>query len=314
LFETPYLEAQVNMPLFGLLGGLIFLSQRVRVLHFFKLNKARRGILVWCVVLVFFYSVFVVNPSLLSAIPFARYLQYSYRLISYVNMSVVMTLFVFFKIMGKKLTKVSHTSIDIVIAGCLTLGFVNVGIKAQHGQIMMRSRNTTQVVLGNFGFQNVATQRNPLLMPDTFNYSCTAYTFPPKLDPRQIANLNSTMNSTMNSMSLGFPIQDGREFGETGDLNFTLLEPGPSKFRVHAFPWNILVVDGKRIITSDLSFDTNHVYLPLEAGSHSVQYEFCPDLMYRVLSVVSATLLLIWSSAIFGVMGFQGWRRIRSFL
>jgi hypothetical protein len=67
---------------------------------------------------------------------------------------------------------------------------------------------------------------------------------------------------------------------------------------VHAFPWNVLTVDGQRVPHEETLRDNLKLATWVGPGEHVMGYKFRPDRTWSVMRVLSLILLAAWTFAV----------------
>lgn len=203
--STPYLDAQIAVPL-----ALFTVTVLSVVRHYQSRTTLVPFIAAGLILLV------SAVPSIGFVIPAIATVQFPYRLINYVDLLLLVTIFVAFSLMrANDYAALTRPRLRSILTICLTLSAVSVSIKYEHGFAIARP----DVLPGTQFFKN----RDGLLdLPGEF-YGVSDY-----IDPVGTGPLQS---------STALPVSGGAAFGEvgTGTGNVTDIE---------AFAWNRVVVKG----------------------------------------------------------------------
>jgi hypothetical protein len=267
--STPYLEAQVNVP-------LLILAIAATV------NSWKRPIR-WPVfgswVLFLILSWMSVNHRLLNLLP-KPYLmiQFAYRMVTYINLATFAA-FVF------ALNPKRNPSRDLsaaLISFCVALSFAGVWVKSVHG---ITNRNMG----GPSGlFLSEKARKELVHMPHYF-YGDWAYATP-------ALSKMLTPDELTHSQEHPFEVGDQADFGVVRPLVLDQKSPSWIRTQVQIFPWNEIRVDGKMVPIQELrvwsrfnqgkpyhGYYYTAVWVP--QGRHSVTYQFAPDSIWTEMSI-----------------------------
>jgi hypothetical protein len=95
----------------------------------------------------------------------------------------------------------------------------------------------------------------------------------------------------------------GSQFGNVAPVKVELQTPTVIVTNVQPFPWNQIIVNGRRKKSSELlarTFDWTApgtalvLAVPLEAGEYTIEYRFRPAKAWSVLEGISFGILVIW--------------------
>ena len=100
----------------------------------------------------------------------------------------------------------------------------------------------------------------------------------------------------------------------------SLQQPTLITTQIEAFPWNDLIVDGRRLeppelgINRDADHDDPAYACVLPPGNHVLSYEFNPSPWLGVLRTASFSLGLVWGLAVIGfalleIPWIKNWRK-----
>jgi hypothetical protein len=235
------------------------------------INRAGAGLAAACLLLFGGLLFLSVNPALGDRMPaFFRNLQFAYRLVSYLNLTLFMTVIGCLLALppGGAEKPLLRTG-NLVL--WLTLGLAAFGLvlKLQHGRI--RQSAAPQV-----------SGSRALNEPAGF-YGGDAY-----------AIAHAAAEPADAPASLQFAVNGGSEFGLLTEIKPTLAAPQTRQLRVQPFPWNDVRVNGQPIDTPDAINGPRGTRVTLAAGENIVSYAWRPDAAWRGLKILSGITLLAW--------------------
>jgi hypothetical protein len=273
--DTPYLDAQISLPLLAVLGltFAFYVSNR-------KNNKSRLADTIGWLALAMTAITFVVSvhPSLSGRFGgLFDMLQIPFRLVNYVNIGLLVSVIAFAVIRGE--ARPSKGSVGkTVLTACLAVAAVALIGKLLHAGAVMEP-------IGAAG------------LPPVPNWVWVAYNTGPAY---QTAN-----ETSQNTVNAAIPVAtEGVDFGIPGKLTVHLERPSLVVTNVQQFLWNRLVVDGEMLPlektlvvqkSSDAVLQGLAVELP--AGAHELGYAFEPPTIWHVLMPLSWAVLIAWAVA-----------------
>jgi hypothetical protein len=276
--STPYLDAQVNMPLLLLLAFMIGAgySRTCRVNgSVARLQSDRAGtILLWTSVALFAVAtVASLSAKVYGYAPGLRIIQFPYRMVTYQNLALLAATF------AQLLRIRCDTSTSqwcVVLTACLTLAATGVMVKFAHVFAVMKTVDQRMPYR-----VDPADPSEYLRMPRTF-YGPHAYTLnTPVRTPAQ-----------QNIGHVSFEVGKGTSFGVVQRRLVTVDAPTWVTTNVALSPWNEILIDGTRAVLH--TFDGVHAALRVPAGTHVAGARFAPDQTFVVLRRLSNSAFLLW--------------------
>lgn len=269
---TPFLDAQINMPLLflwvGLLGAYWMQLRRKNVsIGIIKDFKQFFIILISLLSFTFFtdWSVFGLMNSHYPQ--WFKIVQFSYRFISYQNLSILVGLVGVCSLIAKNSSPLFETkSVKSLLIGTSILALSSSIAKLNHGTAFPNSPG------------NYAENSNLLKLPKIFcldDYK-THYRYGsvPEADRKDIVRKE-------------FKVLSGDRFGMVEALELNLMKPTWVSFNAYLFPWTSLIVDGNRVPQAEVSHDGKSVYelptLKLNVGHHLIDVQIDLPPKYRIL-------------------------------
>jgi hypothetical protein len=305
------LDTQIFVP-----GCLLVLFLLALICVFKKWQRSaasRLFLLAGCgeLVLAGFFLLVSCQPALSASFKgFFDVLQFPYRLVNYVNLSLLLAILCFTRSIDWTLVW-SHPRL---VAGSKTIAVLAFGLS---GWGLLVELSHVNSVLGIVSEEGLITRA-----PTKFHHIPTADWLPrawtPTSDPIELPNteygeLDFTVNKGMGNTAplpslvesqVVLPVDGGKNFGSVGTVRLTLDEPTLVKTNVQAFPWNQLQMDGtpvrrEQLIAVDRKDFPVWVRQPFTGivvppGQHILAYEFRPGPIWRLLNTISWLILILW--------------------
>jgi hypothetical protein len=279
----PYLDAQISLPLLVFLVGAVILCCRRRTspdviaTFLFLLGVTAIGL----AALAFIVSV---CPSL-SGWFFGAFdiLQFPYRLVSYVNLNLLVALLAFLGL-AKHQSQRSLSGdrfVHLIAAGiAVTIGAGALVLKLTHA-------NATRFHVGP---QVSRTTDLPPSFYWQFDYDVV----------RGLRGCDAGENLTAAKL----PIGTGSDMGNVYPISLSLSIPQIVQTNILPFPWNQLLIDGVVVSPSDLlvcrskqfplCMHEEFLAVRVNPGLHRLEYLFQPDPIWVGLNSVSWLIFLLW--------------------
>jgi hypothetical protein len=295
--STPYLDAQINVPLLVLCAAVVW--RRLASLK----GRRRLALAVFLAVPVAYTAVALVLslwgrpyhwlPAVFTMV------QYGYRWVSFVNLGLlVVLLFALYQGRGFCTEAAGLRQRRIVLCAVLILAGAGVVVKLKHAHY---PRNNSP--------QAEACRYRAYLshLPHDF-YGYGDYTTPGRLPalarPEEVP---------------GVQLCDGQsDFGRTTAQTIVLREPGHVRTDMTVFPWNRFWVDGRPVPPAELRswtsprllpWSVERIAVPVPAGRHVIEHRFEPGRTWRGLRRMSSVVLLAWALVCCGA----AWRSLCRF-
>ena len=295
--EVPaaFLDAQVNIALLILiLGWLVIFAWRSRGAAFGAVRSTVLALLAFG-----FFTWLSLSPSSFDLLPsLARMIQIAYRLITYENLALLLAVFMLAEFVRRRADRSLFTGTPLAAAlliGCLGLAAVGVVIKWDHASKIMQVQGPSQLRT------KASERRRWVALPAGFN-GATAY-----VTPALFTALSPIERTRVQDVQ--FPIEVGDRFGRPKALMMDIPSERWLGTNVHAFPWNIITIDG--VAADQVRVDAWRLVVHVTEGTHAIRLRTVPDPIWRVLRVVSFAVLALWLAyAAYG--GVAAWRRRRA--
>jgi hypothetical protein len=284
----PFIDAQVNLPLFVLVTGAVCaVAARLGWWRRAGLALALAPAALVCVATL----MLSISPALTSWMPAALCkVQFAYRLVSVVNLSALLCLLIALPRAGQVTAGLERRRLGVPAAltsAVMTLAVVGLMVKLTHASVLPsptlpRSRPEVRDWTTHFQFATSA-----------------AY-----LTPHWLAPLPAEDHKRLSPVK--FEVDWDRCFGRPLPASVTLQRDGYCATRVMPFPWGRFWIDGKEVPPDRLRSyfaspagapPTNwdmRVAVPMSAGAHTISYDFVPDRTWRRLDRASTWLLAAW--------------------
>jgi hypothetical protein len=275
--STPYLDAQINIPLLLMLGFLTW--RRLRGLPRPQLFHA----LPWLMVPLMYFACSLalsLSSQLFDHLPsLCKMVQFPYRLITYINLAILVAIFVLHHVVRcpAGTSKPLLPAAPVFLSCVLTLSAVGVIEKMVHASVarMPWDHNLVELPMSMYGFWSFA-------------------------EPGMLAPLDTAAVPTQLGL---FALEPDRAFGEYRPRTVHLDQAGYVLTQVQLFPWNHLYVDGRAVPPEMLRSWRGTcrrvdygpcMAVPVPAGKHVIEYRLETNRRWIVLYRVSSTVLILW--------------------
>jgi len=290
---SPFLEAQMSLPLFLLGVGLIGFLRGERKTKLVSRNSRRAQFFCWTLGLgVFLLSTLPMGPVIARALGIKKVIgiaQIAYRLTTYINGFALVGVYLVLWELGKSGKKISAPFFWIVVSLAFWSGYQ----KVNHALIVRR-------------WVAPGSTRWLVHLPDTF-YSTDDYAITRGL-PTQIPPTNPR---------LYFPVSAEDSFGDVSALEVDL-KAGWYLTNVAPFPWSQIEIDGQRLSAHDMAvghadrlanastvFARQWMQVPsafmairMPPGKHRLTFQVVPLPFWVFLRALSGIFLIAWVSAV----------------
>lgn len=290
--STPFLDAPVNVYLLGILPFLLFVFYR----NSKNVELNRQGLCWFLYSFLVFGALFYcsVAPKSLNRLPsFFRYIQYSYRLVTYLNLSLIAAMFgLFYNYRDVEILKGDQARRDKgLVAVNFFLGMAVCGFFQKLVHV-----DAIQVRDGPNAIFYAAGSRDQLLKLPSSYYGLADYSIPDifqKLDePREHLN---------DSVPLVFQPQGGSNFGSIESLNAEVPENAWYQTNVLTFPWTKITLNGSILPDSEIRISNKErpynrlMTIRLNKGMNQlgVKFEIPAFMQYLRFSVAVYALVLM---------------------
>jgi len=279
--STPYLDAQVVLPLGILIAVFIYIRLRDKSVRF-RLGACPWALIGASVGMLMIALVLLVDPA--ASVRwggFFNILQYAYRLTSYVNLSILVVVIILAGRMNRANVR-SQQVINVCLAFCIAISFSALMLKlVQASAIIHKSTKVDGAAWAPLPF---GSGRHLIELPGSFA-SATDYTVVDGL-------AKDTVSGMVPVIPRYFNVLDGARFGQVEPLTVNLGQPTLVLLNIQPFPWNRISINGAVQLPSNLISDGRQEAVLLPAGSYLFKAVTHIDGMWKFLNILSWVLLL----------------------
>jgi hypothetical protein len=291
--STPYLDAQINLPLLILCGALVHLAWKQRQWRgqaLAALPLAYGGL---CLYLSLSATPYRFLPDVF------HHVQFAYRQVTYVNLAILLALFYFLK--ARSVSPASPEARLMVsptlLCFVLTLSAAGVAVKLTHatcGRLPSLFPMEVGAQAGSLRAlhptKTAEDRRRLTHLPSTF-YNPQGYTMP---------RCYSALSAVERARARSFPLEVECEEGRFGDCHAVVAmdTPGYALLPVGAFAWNEFLVDGEPVAREELRCIPSGwipTAVPVPAGTHTITYRLAPPPAWLWLRRLATGVLICWS-------------------
>ena len=274
---TPWLEAQMNMPLLILLAWKLFRMKR----RIWSLKLHEKIYIVYPIILFLLTTLMSFSPWIWQFIPtIYKNIQMSYRMVTYQNLSLVLGLVSVFSLQKRlvptRLFVVSKKTL-VVTTICLSISFVAALEKLLH----------SSAIMGDINFPSSDRSKEFLATGWTAGIKGYVLSSVPKIDEEFSQEL----------VFLPDPFKSGVKTVEEKRI-FTD-KPIWVKTNIQAFPWNKISDNSIEIPFTHFKQSGGMIVFHLDAGNHMINYNYSVNSFYVRLRMVSFTIITIWLATSF---------------
>jgi hypothetical protein len=281
----PYLDAQISLPLLVLLVGAVILGCRQRTCS----DSIARFLIplgVTAIGLAALAFILSVCPSM-SGWFFGAFdiLQFPYRLVSYVNLNLLVALLAFLGLARQRNQK--------MLSGDRYIYLISVGIAVIVGAaalvVKLTHANATRFHVG-------PEVRRTTDLPPSFYW---------QFDYDVVRWLH-WCEAGQDLKAAKFSVGSGNDIGNVYPISLSLSVPQIVQTNILPFAWNQLLIDASVVAKSDLLVSRSNqfplaehaefVAVRLNSGLHRLEYRFQPDALWVGLNWVSWIIFLVWLS------------------
>jgi hypothetical protein len=290
--STPFLDAQINMPLFLLLTGLVVFGKQANDTLSDQAARGRQG----AAKALFGTSLFLfcfASVLSLSDLPYYylpavfRLIQFPYRVVTYQNLALLAAALSWIAVARVRFP-LREVKLAFLVA-CLTLAATSTLVKFSHARIISEA----SVTQSNFYDLNPIDPSKFLSMPKFF-YGLDSYTVQLALPPAKDDSL----------LSVPFPVGQGHDFGAPLQTTVNLSGSNWVETDVAASRWNSVLVDGVQVPWGDLRSKDAQLVVQVPPGRHTLEARFMPDDIFIWFRQVSFGLFVLWLCAAIGLIFF----------
>jgi hypothetical protein len=294
--STPYLDSQMNVPLLlFLLGfGIGAYTNKSKILSSQNLKQAGKGLFWTATVLFCLAAILSGSHFLYRYIPVLNIIQFPYRAVSYMDISVLAAVLALIMIFQGQFGS-SNTRL-VVVTFCLTLSFSSLLVKLSHATTIMKVATTGQEcnnapvdLNSNIRVLRACYDLNPvdrsffLNFPRTF-YGEGAYTI----------DYPGTRASDSPLVEIDFLVGDGKNFGLALPKVINFSAPTWIITNISSSPWTVILIDHSPIPTSDMINARGKLEIKVPVGKHIIEALFSPDRVFLILEKTRSVVLILW--------------------
>ena len=292
--QTPYLEAPIDSALLILLCFNLFLLARSRRLPD---QASSRESTVWnsvCgPVLALSLAGFAcllsisISPSLDQAIPLlGGLIQFAYRLVSHANLALMLAAIASGTwVANRGLYNRFSVHTAAAAAACISISAVSLGMKLEHGYAVRQADSS-----GLFSFSG---DRTPLVTGGNSWLDALYAT------PSRVRELPAEILA--GAPHVNFPVEaSGGRFGDVETMDVDLPQAQWVLTNVCVFPWNRVLVNGKRWDGDGLGRQGHLLALFLPAGHSALRFVWRPDPFWHAFDLagrMTAAIVLLATGA-----------------
>jgi hypothetical protein len=279
--STPYLDAQVALPLIILIAIFIYIGLREKSARF-SLGTCERAI-IWgsaaMLIMVFVVSVYPKVSGWLGG--FFDILQFPYRLTSYVNLSALVVLIVLAgRISGANVN--NKQVINICLAFCIAISFSALILKLVHASAIS-GKSMDGKIWAPLPF---GSNRHLNELPASY-CGAAGYSI-------EDGFAKEPASGTVPITHQDFNVLDGTRFGQVEPLTVNHTEPTLVIRNVQPFPWNQIVIDDSPQSQSGTIVAEGREAILLPQGRHRLEVVTLNDGIWKLLNLLSWVLLFLW--------------------
>jgi len=290
---TPYLDAQITLPLILLMGMFIYIQRREEGTGFFLKSSEKVMIGVSAVMLIISFTESVCPKTLDGLGGFFNILQFPYRLVTYVNLSALVIVILLAGSIGRANVNRSQL-INISLAFCIAISFSALIEKLVHGaSIVQKSTKASRATwvpmpLGSSSHLN--------------ELPSTRYT----VDDYYLDKGFSTAFSLVHVPVIyqPFHVLEGKRFSQVEAATVNFAAPTLVITNVQPFPWNQIEIDDVSQPISRILIAYRRETVLVPQGIHRLQFVTRIDGVWGFLNSLSWILLLGWA-ALWVIFGFK---------
>jgi hypothetical protein len=308
--STPYLDAQVSVPLLLALAARLFDLRR---------NYKRLSALQWalaCVALACgaYFSALSVRPAISEQLGGVfNILQFAYRLTAYINLTALAA---FMALSGAASPGEANRPVGLRatwLSFCLALALSGLVTKLYHASAIEQTASAASVSRLASELQlPVYEKQYPVWFPGMEAAGQNSIDLPPTYYGHPVFSMLGAYGSAPEDaprLYAAMEPETGGRFGHVRPLELFLQAPSLLVTNVQPFPWNRLIVDGSMraeesllIVPPKSTLDPYRRFdglaVKLDAGRHVVEFRFAPERSWTRLVVVSWVFLTLWCVAL----------------
>jgi hypothetical protein len=289
---TTYLDAQVNLPLFGLLVWSLWHRCSHLTVRQWACNRALQFVSLFVAIAVFILLISVTPEMEQHFVPIFKNFQIAYRMGNYFNIFILMGLFLSFTIqpLSKAPSENQRVVMAATFAAILAISFTGVLTKLVHGSVVW-----AEAVKYDYDTMRDGKPNHFVTVPKSF-YSLANYAVFPGL--KELAPNELSANPPLN-----FAVRTSADFGDVEPVNRST-NAGWTRTNVYSFAWNEIRENGVPLPPGRLailSSDAVPVLAILGQGAGTAEYSVVstPSTRWLVLRGVSG--IVFWISFVLAI-------------
>jgi len=280
---TPYIDAQVTLPLILLIGIFFYIFRREKYTGS-CLSVCEKAIIVGSagmLVMVFVESICPKTFDWLAGV--FNVLQFPYRLVTYINLSALVIVILLAGCMGRANLNRGQL-INICVAFCVAISFSALIQKLVHASaIEGKSTQVNQSIWAPRPFRSVSHLNE---LPTTY-YGLGAYTVKEGFE-------KGTVSGEIHYIFQNFNVLEGDRFGQVEPLMVNLTAPTLVITNVQAFPWNQILINGSAQYPYSVIVVGGRGAVLLPAGNYHLEFATHIDPVWRLFNLLSWMLFIGW--------------------
>ncbi len=314
--STPYLDTQMNVPvLLFLLGfGIGAYTNKSKILAPQNRRQAGKGLFWTATVLFCLAAILSGSFFLYRYIPILDVIQFPYRAVSYIDISVLAAVLALIMIFKGQFQ--SNNTRLVVVTLCLTLSFGSILVKLSHALPIMRvatmgqeCNNAPIDFNSNSAVLNACYNLNPidrssfLSLPSLF-YGRAGYTI-------HYPGIQASDNPLVDAE---FEVGEGKNFGLALPKTINFSAPTWIITNISSSPWTVILIDHSPIPASDMITRGHKLGVKVPAGKHVVEALFSPSKGFLILEKTRSVVLILWVAIAVGWLLFIFVQNLQSFI
>jgi hypothetical protein len=290
--STPYLDAQIVLPLVILIAVFVCLRLREKNISF-RLSVSEWAITWGSAIIMFFAFAISVHPEISGWLGgFFNILQLPYRLTSYVNLSSLVVVII---LAGR--TSVTNANskqiINVCLGFCIAISLSALMLKLVHASAIAISQKSINVV-EKISWIDGGMKHEKLLFRSNGNLNELPVTLDGEKYSIEDGFAQPPLPSATSSIHQKFDVLDGARFGQVAPLTIELKKPALVITNVQPFPWNQMVIDDVPQAQSNVIVAEGREAVLLSKGKHILKVITLNDSVWKCLNILSWILLILW--------------------
>jgi hypothetical protein len=311
--ETPYLDAQISVPLVVAAIALTWFWRNSRRVKDRKYELPLLAILGSSFALFWLFLFVSIQPAISGVFGgFFDILQFPYRLTTYINLAAFAVVLALAGLTDwEQLTtrKLAYLKM-VALFACVALSLCGLSLKLIHADAIrsvdpLANRRDLTKKTGLPQPQDSPTQWQPGILGPARGVSELPATYYGHFSYSVVDGLAATRPAGFEAnQSAKFLSTEPTGIGNVHPIEIDLTKPTLVTTNVQPFPWNVLFVDGVKVQRRNIIAMSVAGYprwmgaslqaVPVSAGRHVLEYRFIPDKAWSILNAVSWVVLIGW--------------------